>query len=98
LGRIDILGDAERGQLLVEWNDTDRDVAAATFPELFEAQATRSPDAPAVLFEGGALTYAELDARANRLARPADRGGAGRSRSSRWRCHGRSRSWSPSWR
>ncbi|HLL45372.1 MAG TPA: amino acid adenylation domain-containing protein, partial [Longimicrobiaceae bacterium] len=45
--------------------------------ELFEAQAARTPDAPAVLFDGGALTYAELDARADALAAGLRARGAG---------------------
>ena len=40
-----------------------------TLPALFDAQASRSPDAPAILFEGEKLTYAELAVHANRLAR-----------------------------
>ncbi len=82
LGRIDILTAAERSRLLVEWNDTDRDVAPATFPELFEAQAARTPDAPALLLDGtsrtgSSVSYADLEARANRLAHLLITAGAG---------------------
>ncbi|MGB8255052.1 MAG: amino acid adenylation domain-containing protein, partial [Pseudonocardiaceae bacterium] len=77
LGRIDILTAQERVRLLIEWNDTDHDVIPATFPELFEAQVARTPDAPALLFDATFLSYAGLDARANRLAHLLIAGGAG---------------------
>ncbi|MFD3373437.1 MULTISPECIES: amino acid adenylation domain-containing protein [unclassified Streptomyces] len=66
---IEVLDPAERQRILVEWNDTAREVSAATLPELFEAQAARTPDTIAVVFEGVEVTYAELNARANGLAR-----------------------------
>ncbi|WP_341849580.1 amino acid adenylation domain-containing protein, partial [Actinomadura rifamycini] len=69
LDRIEVLSAAERHRALEEWNDTARPGADGTLPELFEAQAARTPDAVAVEFEDDAWTYAELDARANRLAR-----------------------------
>ncbi|MGK9237384.1 AMP-binding protein, partial [Inquilinus limosus] len=68
IGTIDLLAPEERRRILVEWNDTARPVPDATLPALFEAQAARSPDATAVVFEDARLSYAELNARANRLA------------------------------
>src|SRR5947209_14517401 len=50
---------------------------AATIPDLFEAQARRSPDAVAVACGDVALTYAELDAAAGHLAGALRRHGAG---------------------
>ncbi|MGW1543288.1 non-ribosomal peptide synthase/polyketide synthase [Streptomyces sp. NPDC002309] len=69
VGRLDVLGAEERRRVLVEWNDTARDLPAATLPELFETQAARTPHATAVVFGDTELTYAELNTRANRLAR-----------------------------
>ncbi|XVQ08590.1 amino acid adenylation domain-containing protein [Spirillospora sp. CA-255316] len=71
ISEADLLDEAERHRLLREWNDTALQVPAGVVPDLVEAQAARTPGAPAVISAGGArtLTYAELNARANRLAR-----------------------------
>ena len=55
--------------MLSEWNATARQVPQATLPELFQAQAARTPQATAVVFEDTELSYGELNGRANRLAR-----------------------------
>jgi amino acid adenylation domain-containing protein len=60
---------------LPRWNETDRELAEATVPSMFETQAARTPDAVALRFEGRDCGYAELNAWANRLARVlVDRG------------------------
>src|SRR5580692_5141489 len=71
---------AERRRVLKDWNDTARVIPEVTLPELFEAQAARTPDVPAVIFEGAQVSYAELNARANRLARYLVSLGAGPER------------------
>ncbi|HEV7453554.1 MAG TPA: amino acid adenylation domain-containing protein, partial [Pseudonocardiaceae bacterium] len=65
---LPLLTEAEVGQVVVGFNDTDRDVAAVTLPELFAAQVAARPGAQAVCWGSESLSYAELDARANRLA------------------------------
>ncbi|HEV7367753.1 amino acid adenylation domain-containing protein, partial [Arenibaculum sp.] len=70
VGEIDLLGEAERHRLLVEWNRTEAPYPAdICIHELFEAQAARDPQAPALVHEGEMLSYGALNARANRLAR-----------------------------
>ena len=71
---------AERRRMLKDWNDTARVIPEVTLPELFEAQVARTPDAPAVIFEGTQVSYAELNARASRLARLLVSLGAGPER------------------
>ncbi|MFJ4834529.1 amino acid adenylation domain-containing protein, partial [Streptomyces sp. NPDC088747] len=69
LSRVDVLDAAERERILSGWNDSTQEVPPTTLAELFEAQVTRTPDATAVVSDGTEMTYAELNARANRLAR-----------------------------
>ena len=67
--RLGILSQREREQVLFEWNET-----GITYPsnklihELFAEQVEKTPEAPAVEFEGRQLTYVELNRQANRLA------------------------------
>ena len=75
---LPLLDDAERHRLVWEWNDT-----RAEYPRdrrvhrLIEEQAGRTPDAEAVVFGDRRLSYAELDAAANRLVRHLRALGAG---------------------
>ncbi|HEX6910893.1 MAG TPA: amino acid adenylation domain-containing protein, partial [Longimicrobium sp.] len=68
LSRLELMGQAERAQVLEGWNRTDAPYPATAIHALFQAQARATPDAAAVVFGDETLTYAELDARANRLA------------------------------
>ncbi|WP_196279298.1 non-ribosomal peptide synthetase [Catellatospora vulcania] len=80
IGALGILGAQERELLLHRWNDTSHTVPADCLPDLFEAQARATPGAVAVVHEGGQLTFAELNAQANRLARHLVSLGAGPER------------------
>jgi amino acid adenylation domain-containing protein len=69
IDELNLLPEGERRQLLVDWNS-----ATCSYPrdrrlhELFEEQARRTPDAPALVFERERITYRELEMRAERLA------------------------------
>ncbi|MFJ4835886.1 amino acid adenylation domain-containing protein, partial [Streptomyces sp. NPDC088747] len=77
VGDIEVLSAEERHRVVAGWNDTVQDVPAASLPELFQARVVEHPDAVAVVFGGVEVTYAELDERANRLARLLIRRGIG---------------------
>jgi non-ribosomal peptide synthetase component F len=67
---LPLVSDSDRQRMLLEWNQTDapyRDNAC--IHELFEEQVRRTPEALALEFDGVRLTYRELNARANQLAR-----------------------------
>ena len=70
LSELPLLTAEERERALGAWNDTQGWYPAdACLHELFEAQAERTPNGVAVVFEGVRMTYRELNRRANRLAR-----------------------------
>ncbi|WP_257237405.1 non-ribosomal peptide synthetase [Rhodococcus opacus] len=77
VGDVDLFVPKERELVVDSWNATEHQVPRLTLAELFDAQVAHTPDAPAVVFEGTVLTYAEFDARANQLARFLISGGVG---------------------
>lgn len=67
--QLNLLTEAERHQILEEWNATAVDYPLDTcIHELVEAQARRTPDATALIFGEQHLTYQELNRKANQLA------------------------------
>jgi len=69
VSELPLLTESERRQLLRDWNDTRTDYGeTVALHGMFEAQAERTPDAVALVFEGQQLTYKQLDERANQLA------------------------------
>ncbi|NER25602.1 MAG: AMP-binding protein [Symploca sp. SIO1C2] len=69
VGELPLLSEAERHQLLVEWNETATEYSRdKCIHQLFEEQVERTPDAVAVVFENQQLTYRKLNQKANQLA------------------------------
>ncbi|MGH9615071.1 MAG: non-ribosomal peptide synthetase, partial [Bryobacteraceae bacterium] len=69
ISQLAFLSTAQRQQLLVAFNDTDRPYPRERcVHELFEEQVERTPEAIALVYEGRQLSYAELNAHANRVA------------------------------
>ncbi|HEX6046564.1 MAG TPA: amino acid adenylation domain-containing protein [Pyrinomonadaceae bacterium] len=70
LSELPMLSESEKRQLLIDWNGTTVEYPRAScIHELFEAQARRTPDHVALVFENECLTYGELNGQANRVAR-----------------------------
>ncbi len=66
---ITLLSEAEQHQVLLEWNNTEREFPLnSLFVREFEAQVLRNPDAIAVRFRNDSLTYFELNRRAEMVA------------------------------
>ncbi|HEU5470788.1 MAG TPA: amino acid adenylation domain-containing protein [Actinophytocola sp.] len=80
LCRLPMITPAERNRVVRDWNNTTGPVAVTTIPALLWAQARRTPDAVALRADGTSLTYAELHARANRLAHKLIAAGVGPER------------------
>ncbi|CAF1843105.1 non-ribosomal peptide synthetase DhbF [Bacillus subtilis] len=69
IGNLDILAPEEHSSMVTDWQSVSEKIPHACLPEQFEKQAALRPDAIAVVYEDQALSYAELNERANRLAR-----------------------------
>ena len=68
VGSFDLLEAEERQTLIHDWNETAHAVADTPLAEMFEQQVAKTPDRTALVFEDVALTYTQLNARANQLA------------------------------
>jgi amino acid adenylation domain-containing protein len=67
--RLPLLSEAERQQVLYEWNATEAEYPREKLVhQLFEEQVEKTPDAVAVVYEDATLSYSELNRRANQLA------------------------------
>jgi amino acid adenylation domain-containing protein len=78
ISALSMLSEAERHQLLTEWNVTEKDYPTTKcIHQLFEEQVEKTPYATALVFEERRLTYWELNQRANRLARYLRKQGVG---------------------
>lgn len=69
VSELSLLTDNERRQILDDWNKTSTDYAKnSCIHQLFEAQAARTPDAIALVYQDRELTYADVDRKADQLA------------------------------
>ncbi len=77
LADVPAMPDAETRLTVQDWNATATPFADTPIHRLFEQQAARTPDAPALICEGTTLSYAQLNAAANRAAHTLQGRGVG---------------------
>jgi surfactin family lipopeptide synthetase A len=77
ISRLNIFESGELYQILNEWNDTYRGYETKCVHELFEEEASRTPNAIALIYQDDTITYAGLNSRANQLAHYLRRQGVG---------------------
>ena len=81
ISSLPLLTEAERQQILVEWNRTERTIPAGTnVPGLFEERVALTPDAEALIFQEQTLSYDELNRRSNQLCHYLQAQGVGRGK------------------
>ncbi|WP_405969990.1 amino acid adenylation domain-containing protein [Streptomyces sp. NBC_00988] len=78
LSDLDLLEESERATVVEEWNDTANEVDTSTVLERFRSNVVTAPGSVALWSEGRALSYAEVDARSDALARGLAGRGVGR--------------------
>jgi amino acid adenylation domain-containing protein len=66
---LSLMNEAERQQVVLQWNQTTSEYPQQSLHQLFDAQASRTPDEAAVVWCGGRLSYAELQKRVWQMAR-----------------------------
>ncbi|HVO62723.1 MAG TPA: amino acid adenylation domain-containing protein [Terriglobales bacterium] len=78
ISALPMLSDAQRREMIFQWNSTYRDYPSNVFVhDLVEQHASQTPDATAVVYEDKQLTYRQLNERSNQLARYLKRRGVG---------------------
>ncbi|WP_412544394.1 amino acid adenylation domain-containing protein [Longispora sp. K20-0274] len=80
VGALDVVPDRERDRLALEWDASRRPLDGSTVADLLAERVATIPDETALVFGGQVWTYAQLDARINRLARLLADAGAGPER------------------
>ncbi len=69
ISELEILSSNERHQLLIEWNDTQKNYPKdKCIHQLFEEQVFKTPNNIAVFFDDEQITYKQLNERANQLS------------------------------